>query len=193
MTMKDLLEFLHRVGHLKKTKRRGWILRSIPEQESVAEHSFRTTMLAYVLADDLGVNSNKLIKMALIHDLAESIVGDITPADKVPREEKFVREKKAMEKISGLLKNGKEINDLWLEFEAGKTKEARLLRQLDKFEFLLQAFEYEKDYPKKKRVFDEFWVNGQKMVKHKKLLKLLGLMARKRKNKIYKSCSQSNQ
>src|SRR3989339_2211175 len=80
--MEDLIDFLHKVGQLKGLKRTGWVYKNIPDPESVAEHSFRTAILALVLADELKADKERLVKMALIHDLAESITGDLTPWDK---------------------------------------------------------------------------------------------------------------
>ena len=90
-------------------------------------------------------------KMALFHDLAEALVGDITPMDKVPTEEKLRRENTTMEYFAnGLLGNvnggttGKEILDIWREFEAGETLDSKFVNDLDKIDLLLQMVEYER-------------------------------------------------
>lgn len=86
-------------------------------------------------------------KMALVHDLAESIVGDITPADPISPAQKSQMELDAMRHIAysvlGGSPAGVEMLELWQEFEAGVTAEARLVKDLDKFDMLFQAFEYE--------------------------------------------------
>merc|ERR1719228_2997055 len=89
--------------------------------------------------------------MALVHDLAESLIGDLVTEgeshrqDKITREEKIRRERQALHGICDALGGevGEEIRSLWEEFEAGDTSEARHLRDLDKFEMVLQASEYE--------------------------------------------------
>jgi putative hydrolase of HD superfamily len=84
--------------------------------------------------------------MALIHDLAEAKVGDITPLDGVPLEDKYARENAAWSRISESL-GSTELQDLWKEMEEGKTNEAKFVFQLDKLEMLIQAEEYENLQP----------------------------------------------
>lgn len=92
-------------------------------------------------------------KMALIHDMAECIVGDITPVDGVSKEEKARREAGAMEYLTknllGAVGNGgKEagmgFRDVWQEYEDNKTLEANFVHDVDKLELVLQMIEYEK-------------------------------------------------
>jgi putative hydrolase of HD superfamily len=86
----------------------------------------------------------KCMTMCLIHDMAESLVGDITPADGVPKMEKSRRETLAMEYITDHLFCGKEIRSIWQEHEESATMESRIVHDLDKVELLLQMVEYEK-------------------------------------------------
>jgi putative hydrolase of HD superfamily len=84
--------------------------------------------------------------MAIVHDLAEAIVGDIIPGQ-MPKEEKSKLEANAMIKIKETLGNTAEaqfIHELWLEYELAETPEALFCKDLDKFEMIVQAFEYEK-------------------------------------------------
>eukprot|EP01133_Synstelium_polycarpum_P002960 gene2960-3402_t len=92
------------------------------------------------------IDRNKCLKMALVHDLGESLVGDFTPYDKITKEEKYRLEQEAMIKIKSTLNSqaGEEIYSLWLEYEEAKTDEALLVKDFDKFEMVLQALEYEK-------------------------------------------------
>lgn len=94
------------------------------------------------------LNKENCIKIALVHDIAECIVGDITPHDPVPKEEKSRLEAEAMETLRDTLGGGpiaNEIVALWTEYETASTPEAQLIKQIDKFEMLLQAYIYEKD------------------------------------------------
>ena len=177
--MDDLIEFLHKVGKLKKIKRTGWVLSKIPNPESVAEHSFRTAVMAFVLADKFRVNKERLIKMALVHDLAESLVGDITPGE-ISRAEKFRKEKKAMQQLSRLVENGRELMGLWEDFEKGKSEEAKLVFQLDKLEMVIQALEYEGEH---KKDLGMFWDFTKNRVKDKYLSALLERLSSKRRQK----------
>lgn len=90
--------------------------------------------------------------MALVHDMAESIVGDITPVDGVGKGEKARREKEAMEYLSrGLLggwegvEQGRGLQDIFEEYEEGETLESRFVHDVDKMELLLQMVEYERE------------------------------------------------
>jgi putative hydrolase of HD superfamily len=77
------------------------------------------------------------MKMALVHDLAESIVGDITPHAPVSKEEKYRLEKdgfKHLVELLGETEQAKEMFELWEEYEESETKEALLVKDLDKFE-----------------------------------------------------------
>ncbi|GAM17632.1 hypothetical protein SAMD00019534_008070 [Acytostelium subglobosum LB1] len=151
--MSSLLEFYKICGLLKTTKRTGWVNNGIHLPESISDHMYRMSLFGMSLdSNTKGVNSGlpidrtKCIKMALVHDLGESIVGDFTPYDKISKEEKFKLEQDAMIKIKDTLNNesGIEIYNLWLEYEEAKTDEALLVKDFDKFEMILQALEYEK-------------------------------------------------
>ena len=103
------LEFANLVGQLKTTPRTGWQRRHIVPCESVADHSWRVAVLAYLLVPSSSSSStetmdwNKVLQMALVHDLAECIVGDITPDDGVSKPEKHAREEMAMRQLTQLL------------------------------------------------------------------------------------------
>ena len=77
--MKDVLKFMSLVGKLKTTKRTGWVYRKVQSPESVSDHMYRMAMLSFLLADqqdDISpLQKDRCIKLALVHDLAECIVG----------------------------------------------------------------------------------------------------------------------
>ncbi|XP_066269512.1 5'-deoxynucleotidase HDDC2-like [Branchiostoma lanceolatum] len=140
-----LLEFMMLVGQLKRVPRTGWVLRGVQNVESVADHMYRMAIMAFLLDGEGDLNRDKCIKIALVHDMAESIVGDIAPADGISKEEKHRREKEAMLHLSGLVGGevGQELYSLWEEYEQESTAEAKAVKDLDKFDMVLQAFEYE--------------------------------------------------
>lgn len=90
--------------------------------------------------------------MALVHDMAESLVGDITPVDNIPKAEKHRREAEAMDYITGTLlakftgafDQGQGLKEIWQEYEDSKTKEAVFVHDVDKIELVLQMMEYER-------------------------------------------------
>ena len=90
----------HHAGNLKKIKRTGWKNNKIKSPESVADHSFRVSFIAMFLSKDLNVDALRLIQMSLIHDLAESVVGDITPHCGVGDKEKRDCEERALRTLT---------------------------------------------------------------------------------------------
>ena len=140
-----LLDFLFTIGSLKRIKRTGWINHSIKEAESISDHMHRMTLIAMSIEDKL-IDKNKLVLMAAVHDLAEAIVGDITPNDGISNEEKHEMELNGIRVFKEQLNNSKfynEIETLWLEYEAAMSPEALLCKDIDKFEMICTAFEYE--------------------------------------------------
>ncbi|MBM4250208.1 MAG: HD domain-containing protein [Euryarchaeota archaeon] len=131
-------ELVRAAGMLKRIKRQGWLDAGLPAErvESVADHSFRTAFLvAFVSGPD--IDMARALKMALVHDLGESEVGDLTPRSKVPKKKKREMEGRAV----AALGNG-EVLALWKEFEEGKSPEARAVREVDRYERVIQAMEY---------------------------------------------------
>jgi len=135
------------LNHLKQLYRQGWLRRGIPEErcESVAEHIYNMTMLAWWLVDGqfTHLDRDRVIRMVLAHELGEIYTGDITPGDRVPAEEKYRREREGLWQVVGKLPHGAEYRALWEEFEAGETAEARFVRQIDRLEMAFQATVYE--------------------------------------------------
>jgi len=148
--MKNILNFLIEVGKLKGKERRGWIVHQIKKPETTAEHIFHLAILAWVLGKSKKLNSERVIKIALIHDLCEVYAPDLTPYDPLlPKDKKKIREvlekwprftlalkiKKekekhkmetaALNKLTGKLPQNlkMEMRSLWREFEEGLTKE----------------------------------------------------------------------
>lgn len=101
--------------------------------------------IAMLLSDMLGLDTQRAMKMAILHDLAESIVGDYMPGD-VATGQKVAHEKKAMELIlSGLpRKTRTEYEKIWLEFLRNKTDVSKFVHRIDKLEMALQASQYAK-------------------------------------------------
>lgn len=111
------------------------------------------------------LNIARCTKMALVHDMAESLVGDITPVDGVVKAEKSRRESVTMDYICSMLlgnvdggKAGRELRDIWQEYEDGVTQEALFVKDIDKIELILQMVEYEKDSGGKLDLGEFTWV-----------------------------------
>ncbi|KAK2186612.1 hypothetical protein NP493_194g00029 [Ridgeia piscesae] len=140
-----IMEFMMLVGKLKSTVRAGWGLCGVKNVESVADHMYRMAILAFLTNSETQLNKDKCVKLTLVHDMAECIVGDIVPSDGVSKEEKHRKEKAAMEHLCKLTgeETGQMIYDLWKEYEDQATPEACFVKDLDRFDMLLQAYEYE--------------------------------------------------
>jgi putative hydrolase of HD superfamily len=134
---------------LKRLKRAGWLRAGVGagDCESVADHSFFVALLALLLPSfarggpNEKVDRSRCVALALVHDLAESIVGDITPYDAITPEEKHRREESAIRELAAAL-GDQELITLWQEFEAAQTPEAKLVRELDVIEMAWQADSY---------------------------------------------------
>ncbi|CAF1861107.1 hypothetical protein Bca4012_033061 [Brassica carinata] len=152
------IDFLSLCSRLKTTPRAGWGKRDVKNPESIADHMYRMGLMALISSDIPGVNRDKCIKMAIVHDIAEAIVGDITPSCGIPKEEKNRRESEALEHMCKLLGGGEraeEIAELWREYEANASPEAKVVKDFDKLELILQALEYEQEQGKDLEEFFE--------------------------------------
>lgn len=144
-----IVDFYGYLDKLKRTKRAGWVKAGIKDSESVSDHSFSTSVLSMILAPKLKVDTEKFIKMALIHDIGESVIGDVLwynkdkGVDKKKLSKKEKDEGDAMRKILKIL-GGNEYLELWTEMEEKKTKEAIMHKEIDRLDLALQAFFNEK-------------------------------------------------
>jgi len=168
----EILGFLVEVGKLKILKRTGWILRQVKNPETVAQHTFQMTVMSWILGELKGLDTNRIVKIALVHDLCEVYAGDQTPYDPILASSKLNKKEilKMVEKparipysmrLEWLLKKRtkewkaivrltshlpkvlqNEIVDLWIDCEEGLTREGRFVSQVDKMVNLFQAIEY---------------------------------------------------
>jgi putative hydrolases of HD superfamily len=145
MDFNDLERLYGRIHDLKRLTRRGWVVRGVSDPESVADHSYGVALLTLVFAREFELDLGAALSMALVHDLAESIVGDLIPADGVSTETKLRQETEAIKTILETLESDSELYELWCDFEHGRTPEGRLVRQLDRLEMAFQALAYEQD------------------------------------------------
>jgi putative hydrolases of HD superfamily len=139
-----ILEIIKLGESLKSELRHSWL--SDGRRESVAEHTWRVSLMAMLLEPYLTskVDIARLLKMIIIHDLVEAEAGDIpafdTLTDSRIKEEKALNERKAIERIRDSLgaELGVEIYNLWFEFEEKDTYESKVANALDKLEAQIQ-------------------------------------------------------
>ena len=168
-----LLDFLNTSANLKNIPRQGWIDKLvINNPESVADHTFSMAIIGMILSDSKKYNTEKILKMILLHDLAESVTGDITPEQKSVIDKKKIENKTMKEILSNL---SEEIQtkylDIWDEYQDNKTFDANLVHQIDKFEMALQAKIYEKQTNSEKT--KEFFESAKKEITDENLVKML--------------------
>lgn len=173
---KKILEFLLSTTQSKKLVRTGWVRERIKDPESVAEHSFQLSVMAMIFADHFGVDKEKLIKMAILHDLGELVTGDIVVWTKgnIIDVEKQVKKEAAelagITKIFNIINKSSEYRKIFKEMIEGKSPEVRIFWQLDKLEMAIQALLYEKEQGKR---LSEFFVTSNLQIQSPFLRKIL--------------------
>lgn len=133
---------------LKDVIRTGWLDWKVQRErvESIAEHVFGVQMLAIAMKSEYkyDINIMKVIYMLAIHEIGETIIGDLTQFQ-ISKEEKEKIEHEAVHKILSSLIDGKQIEELFLEFDAHETKEAMFAYQCDKLECDIQCKLYDQE------------------------------------------------
>jgi len=133
-----IVDFLFEVGMLAKTPRSGFFFLGSGEQ-SVAEHINRVSYIGFVLASmDKDIDSSKVLKMCLFHDLAETRISDLNYVH-----QKYVKSKEAeaLKDLTDPLPFGGEIKEMIEEYEKRETKEAKIAKDADILELLLSLKE----------------------------------------------------
>ncbi len=148
------IPFFHILERLKTTKREGWKRFGIQNGESISDHMYRMSIITMLAPPALSsrLNIAHCTKMALVHDMAELLVGDITPVDGVLEEEKHRREAATMDYLmtkllgtsSATSDQAQGIRDVFHEYEDNQTLEAKFVHDVDKIELMLQMVEYER-------------------------------------------------
>ena len=142
-----ITDFFKTAINLKKIQRQGWVDKlSLDNPESVADHSFSMAIMGMVLSDMEKYDSEKVIKMILLHDLAESKIGDYTPGQ-VSLEKKKELENNAFLEIVKDLPDSIQSTylEIWSEYQENDSAESNLVHQLDKLEMALQAKTYQNE------------------------------------------------
>lgn len=169
-----LFDFFNIVSELKKIPRKGWKEKlGLQNPESVADHSYITAIMAMTISDLKGLDTQKTLKMSLLHDLAESITGDLTP-DEISKESKNELENQTMNDIfSKLPKNlANDYSKIWNEYQDGKSNEAILVHDADRLEMALQARKYRLEgLPEDK--LETFFSSARKDIKSNDILEIL--------------------
>ncbi|MBI4123053.1 MAG: HD domain-containing protein [Parcubacteria group bacterium] len=196
--MKHDLQFLQKAGELKHIQRQGVLYYGFKEADSATDHVFRLALMIWIFGKRRKLNIAKAFKLALVHDLCKVYTGDITPYDgllpkngknrfklawrwrrlslaekKKRYKEKFQKEKRALQKLTGELPQDvrKDIMAVWLEYQKVESPEAKFVFQLDRMENLLEAFECwerDKNFPTL-----PWWEHADEVVYDPNLIELL--------------------
>lgn len=141
--IQKLIQFYLLATKLKDKIRSGWKTWNIDRErvESVAEHIYGTCILAIAIDSefDLNIDIYKVVMMLVLHEIEEVKIGDLTPFDKITKEEKRRIGKQAVEEVLAPLSKGINYIELIEEFEKLETKESKFARMCDKLEADLQA------------------------------------------------------
>jgi putative hydrolase of HD superfamily len=138
------MDFITKIDELKNIVRQTALV-DRSRQENAAEHSWHIAVMALLLGEYSNVknlNLLKVVKMLLVHDLVEIYAGDTFLYDDERRQAKEAEEKKASEKLFGMLPRDQatEMHSLWLEFEEEKTPESRFAKALDALQPVLLGY-----------------------------------------------------
>lgn len=168
-----ILDFFKTAVNLKKIQRKGWIDKlSISNPESVADHSYSMAIMGMFISDLENYNTEKIIKMILLHDLAESEIGDYTPGQ-IPLEKKNDLENKVflkiLENLPDLIRS--KYWDIWNEYQENNSQESKIVHQLDRLEMALQAKTYENEGHDKEKL-ESFFESAKNEISHPKLKEL---------------------
>lgn len=202
--MEKLLNFFIEIGKLKGRERRGIAFYGVKNPETTAEHTFRMAIVGWFLGRTENLNTEKIIKIALVHDLCEVYAGDITPYDgllpkdkkerfkfvrrwpRISQKEKeerylskFEKEKKSLQRLIKDLppREQEEILSYWVDYEFGHSREGRFVRQIDRAENLVEAFncwQKDKNFPTL-----PWWEHADQVIDNPTILKFLNIIETK--------------
>lgn len=155
--MNPIIKIHEYISRLKELKRTGWIQRGVKDPETVASHSYAVALLTMMIADLRGLDALDAIRMALIHDLAESTIGDLTPKMKAELKDLEEKERRFFENLGKFMPErlAETYLNAWRRFSKGEDEVSRLVREVDKLERGLQAIKYlKKGYSEVKEIYE---------------------------------------
>jgi putative hydrolase of HD superfamily len=174
-----ILDFFKTAVNLKNISRQGWINKlSLKHPESVSDHSYSMAIMGMVISDLENYNSEKILKMILLHDLAESKIGDYTP-NQISKENKIKIENNAYDEIINALPDAIKLQyaQIWEEYQKQESPESKIVHQIDKLEMALQAKMYQKEGASKE-VIESFFKSAENEITHPKLKELFNQIIR---------------
>jgi len=151
----SLLSLFRTANHLKSLPRTGWLFAGVAQPESLADHTCLVALYALFLAEAINenpaaqrlehpLNVERVVSLALIHDLAESVLTDLPKrsTEALGAEAKHRAEEQIVADLLAQIPSGKRYVALWREYDAASTPEARLVKDVDKLEMVMQSVRY---------------------------------------------------
>ena len=169
-----ILDFFKTSVNLKNISRQGWLDKlSIEHPESVADHSYSMAIMGMVISDLEKYDTEKIMKMILLHDLAESHIGDYTPGQ-IRKENKIKIENNAYDEIISTIPDiiKLQYDKIWEEYQKQESPESIIVHQIDKLEMALQAKMYQKEGAHVEAV-ESFFKSAESEITHPKLKEIL--------------------
>lgn len=172
--MNLIIEVYFQIMHLKQLYRRGWLRKERVSKmhcESVADHCFGMFILAWLIMDkfSLELDALKVFKMIIGHEFGEVYGGDMTPVDGISEEEKYRIERDSVLKIFKDFPGGDSYIEIWEEYAAKTTREARFVAQIDKLEMAFQGSIYMMQH---KKDLEHFIASAEKSIYDAELVSL---------------------
>jgi len=151
-------------------------------KDTAAGHSWRTALMSFLLADEYGIDldMNKVLKMALVHDIVEAETGNTdysaVAAGRISKEQQKEMENVAIAELTGILpeKQGKDILDLWVEFDKGETREAKYVKSVNKLETLLYLLEAGRECYSNPELISDYIKNANQVKELEDIFKEVG-------------------
>ena len=173
-----LLDFFQTGAKLKQIPRQGWIDKlHIKRPESVADHSYMTALISMVVSDmgwAAACDTQKVIKMALLHDLAEARTGDITPEEMDVSQKRQLEDDAFGQILEALPEPVRgQYQQIWQEYRMQESTESKMVHQIDRLEMALQAMTYRHDNGHSKESIEPFICTANTDITYPKIQDLL--------------------
>ncbi|MER6572109.1 HD domain-containing protein [Streptomyces sp. NPDC001093] len=141
--MTAVARFLYEAGTLKQSKRTGWWMAGVKDPESVADHSWRTALIATIIAKLEGADPARAAFLAVWHDSQETRTGDVNHLGKKYTKGEADPEAITADQVAGMpAMLADAVKELIAEYEGKESLEARCARDADKLECMIQGVEY---------------------------------------------------
>ena len=172
MKPEDIIALAKRAESLKRLSRTGWAIAGLNafRQESIAEHSYGTTLLALLFSRNIAqlgesVDIQKVITMAVLHDLPESEISDIPQSAVIVGGESMSKAKRIAEEkaAASILSSDSDLLKIWHEYNAQETIESRIVRGADTIDMLHHALALE-ETGAAPEMFNSFFQNSKTVV-----------------------------